>query len=126
MLHSPAPHATARAIKHLALQGDVVDARHGAGIAALILTLLLRLLARTDAAWDLPPEHRTDAEYPPHALIMPTMGRAPHAAAFEAGHVPDWIFTSRNRGMRPAARPTRPRRRTRPARAPPIRIPIPR
>jgi hypothetical protein len=129
MPHLPAPHATARAITHLALQGDVVvaRARHGAGLAALILTLLLRLFARTDAAWDLPPEHRTDAEYPPHALIMPTMGRAPHAAVIEAGLVPDWILPGiRNRGMRPSARPTRQRRRPRPARAPPHRVSIPR
>ena len=126
MSHSPAPQATAHACLRAALRADAAGARLGAGLAALILTLLLRLLARTEAAWDMIPEETDEYDYPPHALIMPTMGRAPHAAAFEAGLVPDWIFTSRNRGMRPAATPARLRRRTRPARAPPVVSSLPR
>ncbi len=127
MPHSPAPPATARAITHVALQGDVVvaRARHGAGIAALILSLLLRLLARTQAGWDFPPQHHDNPAPAPHALAMPTMGRAPHAAVIEAGLVPDWILPGiRNRGMRPAAPPKRLPRRPPPARAPPIHVPI--
>jgi hypothetical protein len=125
---SPAPQATAHACLRAALRADAASARArlGAGIAALILTLLLHLLARTEAAWDIIPEYDHDEELPPHALAMPTMGRAPHAAAFEAGLVPDWIFTSRNRGMRPAARPLRLHPRARPARAPPVPAPVPR
>ena len=124
---SPAPQATAHACLRAALRADAAPARArlAAGLAALILTLLLRLLARTEAAWDIIPETTDDREHP-HALVMPTMGRAPHAAAFEAGLVPDWIFTSRNRGMRPAATPARLRRRTRPARAPPVVSSLPR
>jgi hypothetical protein len=125
MPHSPAPQATAHACLRAALRADAAGVRLGAGIAALILTLLLRLLARTEAAWDILPEETDDFDYPPHALAMPTMGRAPHAAAFEAGLVPDWIFTSRNRGMRPATPPMRLPRRPRPARAPPLPIPTP-
>jgi hypothetical protein len=123
---SPAPQATAHACLRAALRADAAPARArpGAGLAALILTLLLRLLARTEAAWDLLPVETDDFDHPAYALAMPTMGRAPHAAAFEAGLVPDWIFTSRNRGMRPAALPLRPRPRARPARAPPVPFPV--
>ena len=123
---SPAPQATAHACLRAALRADAAPARArlAAGIAALILTLLLHLLARTEAAWDILPDETDDFDYPPHALAMPTMGRAPHAAAFEAGLVPDWIFTSRNRGMRPSTAPARPRRSTRTARAPPLPNPI--
>jgi hypothetical protein len=127
MSHSPAPQATAHACLRAALRADAAPARArlGAGIAVLILTLLLRLLTRTEAAWDLSPEYDHDEEYSPHALIMPTMGRAPHAAAFEAGLVPDWIFTSRNRGMRPnRVQPPTPRT-PREARAPPAACPAP-
>jgi hypothetical protein len=127
MSHSPAPQATAVACLIAALRGDVVEMRPRAGLAALILTLLLRLLTRTEAAWDTLPNTTDDLEYTPHALIIPTMGRAPHAVCIEAGLVPDWILPGmRNRGMRPAAIPTRLRRRARPARAPPVLVPIPR
>jgi len=116
--------AIANACLRVALRADAAGARAhlGTGLAALILTLLLRLLARTDAAWDLPPDHEDDSV--PHALIMPTMGRAPHAAAIEAGLVPDWILTGiRNHGMRPAAALQLRRRRARSARAPPVLTP---
>ena len=127
MSHSPAPQATAHACLRAALRADAAPARArlGAGLAALILTLLLRLLARTEAAWDISPEYDHDEELPPHALAMPTMGRAPHAAAFEAGLVPDWIFTSRNRGMRPSRALPPPTRAPREARAPPVPSTIP-
>ncbi len=119
MSHSPHPPATAYAVTRAALRVGVVVARtqFGAGIAALILALLARLLARTEAAWDLPEIHEADDE-----SCVPTwfvMGRAPHAAVVEAGLVPDWIFTSRNRGMRPNCVPPRPHCAPREARAPP-------
>jgi len=121
MFPSPAPQATAHACLRAALRADAADARLGAGIVALILTLLLRLLARTEAAWHILPEGNDDLDATPHDLIMPTMGRAPHAACIEAGLVPDWILPGvRNRGMRPAAAPARLRLRARAARAPPI------
>jgi hypothetical protein len=109
-----------------ALRAGVVVARtpFGAGIAALILTLLARLLARTESAWDLPEIHQAEDE-----SCAPTwfvMGRAPHAAAFEAGLVPDWIFSSRNRGMRPNCAQPRPHGAPREARAPPASCPAPR
>jgi hypothetical protein len=128
MSHSPAPQATAHACLRAALRADAAPARArlAAGIAALILTLLLRLLARTEAAWDILPEADDDLEYPSYALAMPTMGRAPHAAAFEAGLVPDWIFTSRNRGMRPNRAPPPPTRAPHEPRAPPASRPTPR
>ncbi len=123
---SPTPALCLRA----ALQGGIANARpeSGAGIAALILALLLRLFGRTEAAWIIAPHARANATPQPniftHALIMPTIGRAPHAAVIEAGLVPDWILPGiRNRGMRPAAIRSRPHRRTRPARAPPVRRP---
>ena len=131
MSHSPATQATAfaYAVTRVALRADAATARAqlGAGLAALILTLLLRLFARTEAAWDILPEETEDFDYAdeyaytPHALRMPTMGSAPHAASIEAGLVPDWVLAGvRNRGMRPAMAPARLRRRARPARAPPI------
>ena len=131
MPHSPAPQATAfaYAVTRVALRADAAGARArlGTGIAALILTLLLRLLARTEAAWDILPDdtdefnYADEFAYTPHALIMPTMGSAPHAASIEAGLVPDWVLAGvRNRGMRPARAPARLRRRARPARAPPV------
>jgi hypothetical protein len=127
MSHSPAPQATACACLRVALRADAAGARRGAGLAALILALLLRLLARTEAAWDIAPEDTDDLEHTPPALVMPAIGRAPHAACIEAGLVPDWILPGiRNRGMRPAASPARLRRRARPARAPPVTGSIPR
>ena len=118
MSHSPAPQATAYAVTRAAIKAGVAVARTPvcAGIAALILPLLARLLARTEPAWDLPEPHEAEGEY-----IVPTwfvMGRAPHAAAFEAGLVPDWIFTPRNRGMSSRAR-TAPAARHPAARDPP-------
>jgi len=120
--------ATASACLHVALRADAAAARArlGTGLAALILTLLLRLFARTEAAWDLSPEHHSYDALAPHALLMPAIGRAPHAASIEAGLIPDWILPGvRNRGMAPAAAPTRLRRRARPARAPPNPSPVP-
>jgi len=124
---SPAPQATAHACLRVALRADSAGAcaRLGTGLATLILSLLLRLLARVEPAWDLPPQLHDDTALAPHALVMSTMGRAPHAACIEACLVPDWILPGiRNRGMRTAAAPMRLRRRARPARAPPIRVPI--
>ena len=133
MSHSPAPPATAfaHAVTRAALRAGAASARaqFGAGIAALILTLLLRLFARTEAAWDILPEDTDDTydlAYPPYALRMPTMGRAPHADNVEDGLVPDWVMGGvRNRGMRPTRAPVRLRRRARPARAPPVLCPAP-
>jgi len=117
---SAAPRATACAIAHAAPP----RARRGAGIAALILTLLARLFARTEVAWNLPPNHADHQGSCSGALVMPAIGRAPHAAVIEAGLVPDWILPGiRNRGMSPAAAPMRARRRARPARAPPAARP---
>jgi hypothetical protein len=109
---------------------------HGTALAVLILALLVRLFGRTDAAWILlPPDDDYDDEYDeypactpyPYAILVPPVGRAPHAACIEAGLVPDWILPGiRNRGMRPAAIPTRRRPRARPARAPPSPNAVPR
>ncbi len=97
------------------------DVRLGAGLATLILALLVRLLGRTEAAWDLSPHDTDDFDPSPTGILMPAIGRAPHAACIEAGLVPDWILPGvRNRGMRPAGRPARLRPRARPARAPPL------
>ena len=99
----------------------------GAGLAALILALLARLLVRTEAAWDLIPHgayeyEGWDAAGPQaNPIPMPAIGRAPHAAVVEGGLVPDWILSGvRKRGMRRAAPPMRPHLRPRPARAPPL------
>ena len=123
---SPAAPATADACLRAALGADVAvaRARHGAGLAALILALLARLFARSDTAWDTSPQTTDDLDCPPHGILLPTCGRAPHAACIEAGLVPDWILPGiRNRGMRPAATPARARRRARPVRAPPSLCP---
>jgi hypothetical protein len=121
---SPCPALCLRA----ALQGGIAHARpeSGAGVAALILALLFRLFGRTEAARIITPAPTSDATPHPHALIIPAIGRAPHAAVIEAGLVPDWILPGiRNRGMRPAKISPRLRRNTRPARAPPGATPIP-
>ena len=123
---SATPH---KAREHTALRANA-DARLGAGLAALILALLARLFGRTDAAWDFSVEYgHNDADGAaarPHAIIMPAIGRAPHAACVEADLVADWILPGiRNRGMRPALAPARLRRLTLPARAPPIARPQP-
>ncbi len=112
----------------------------GAGLAALILALLVRLFGRSDAAWHALPEHAYDRANPagacPYAIVKKAIvtsaiGRAPHAAWIESGRVPDWILPGiRNRGMRPAAPPARQRpralrRRTMSARAPPGAHPLP-
>ena len=125
----PTPQAAADACLRAALVAGAAQPR-AHGLVALILALILRLFVGTDAAWDLSPEDADEYEddYAPwryaegrHALILPPMGRAPHAACIEAGLVPDWILPGiRNRGMRPAATPARPRPRTRPVRAPPV------
>jgi hypothetical protein len=120
--------AAAPAVLHAALSGGVAHARphFGTGLAALILTLLLRLLTRTEAAWTLPPDATDSFEYTPHALVMPAIGRAPHAAVIEAGLVPDWILPGiRNRGMRLARISPRLRRRAISPRAPPVFPPVP-
>ena len=110
----------------------VADPRPGASLVAIILALLLRILARLDAAGFLP--HDDEAEYEeeyefdayaicganPYALYPRPVGRAPHAACIEAGLVPDWILPGmRNRGMRPRAIKTPQPRHTLPVRAPP-------
>ncbi len=125
MSHSSHPPATADAVPHAALRAGVAVARTPlcAGIAALILTLLARLLARTDSPWDLPDIHEADDES--RAQPWCVMGRAPHATAFEAGLVPDWIFSSRNRGMRPNCVQPRQPCAPREARAPPASCPNP-
>lgn len=130
----PFPAALHEAYEHTAL-GAGAGARLGAGLAALILALLVRLFGRTGAAWDFSVEYGHDdadgAAARPHAIILPAIGRAPHAAWIESGRVPDWILPGiRNRGMRPAAPPAclRPhalRRRALPARAPPGAHPLP-
>ncbi len=124
----PPTQATTAACLRAALRADAAAARaHRTGLAALILAplilaLLLRLFGRTEAAWRLSTAH-IDAVAPtphPHFIIVPAIGRAPHAAAIEAGLAPDWILPGTpNRGMNPAATPARPRRVTQPARAPP-------
>ncbi len=117
----PLSPATPDARLRIAL-GASAELRLGAGLAALILALLIRLLGRTEASWDLSPQNdnENDIGSTPYALVMPAIGRAPHAACIEAGLVPDWILPGiRNRGMRPAARPARRRLRARAARAPP-------
>ena len=129
ILAMPLLTATAEAHQRTAL-AVAAELRLGAGLTALILALLVRLFGRTDAAWDFRPEYANDhanhADACPYASGMPTIGRAPHAAFIEAGRVPDWILPGiRNRGMRPAARPTRLRPRALPARAPPGAHPLP-
>jgi len=125
---SPATPATAVACLRAALRADAAAARlrRAAGLEALILALLARLFLPRLSRWaETAGDHFFDdldhaAPYA-YALIMPAIGRAPHAACIEAGLVPDWILPGmRNRGMRPAAITLRLRRRARPARAPPI------
>ncbi len=116
---SSAPPAMACAAQ-VAFRGDVVVARaqRGGGLAALILVLLARWFGRAEAALQGFPD---DIEaFVPRGIIVPAVGRAPHAACVEAGLVPDWILPGmRNRGMRAGTVPARVRRRARPARAPP-------
>jgi hypothetical protein len=70
-------------------------------MGGLLLAVLVRLFARTGPAWD---ECADDAAPWPRRIVMPAIGRAPHAACIEAGLVPDWILPGmRNRGMKPAA-----------------------
>ena len=116
----------------------VADLRPGASLVALILALLLRILARTEAAWLFPQDDGQDNghedEYAdeygfdayaicgadPYALYPRPVGRAPHAIFVEAGLVADWILPGiRNRGMRALPRPAPQPRHSRPARAPP-------
>jgi hypothetical protein len=131
---APAP-AFARTSAALAA---VAAARPGAGLVALILALLLRILERTEAAWYLPEDN--DDEYEeeyeldayaicgayPYALHPRAVGSAPHAIWVEAGLVADWILAGiRNRGMRALPRATPPPRHTLPARWPPRAHPVP-
>jgi hypothetical protein len=133
MPHGPGP-PLARTSAALAA---VANARPGAGLVALILALLLRLLARTEPAWLLPQDEEYEDEHGfdayaacganPYALHPRPVGRAPHAACIEAGLVPDWILPGiRNRGMRPHAMAATRRRHALAARAPPRALPIPR
>ena len=116
----PSLPTTADARRRTAL-AVAAELRLGAGLTALILALLVRLFGRTDAAWDVLPEHAGDhTSACPYTIIIPAIGRAPHAFWIESGRFPDWILPGiRNRGMRSAARPARLRFRTLPARAPP-------
>ena len=126
----PPTQATAAACLRAALRADAAAVCvRGTGLAALIFALLVCLFGRTEAAWFLSPEDMDDVAPAPHAphphgIVIPAIGRAPHAACIEAGLVPDWILTGiHKRGMRPAAIPARLRRRPRPARAPPPTCP---
>jgi len=122
MSHFSAPQATADACLRAALRAGAVDAR-AHGLVALILALLLRLLGGAAATWDRFPEDDEYgdevAQFPAwryaegrHALVMPPMGRAPHAACIEAGLAPDWVLPGViNRGMRPSRVPVRSRPR---------------
>ncbi len=112
-------------LPHLALRGEVARASRAGGLAALILVLLARLFGRAEALWqDVPDEIEPFA---PRGIVVPAVGRAPHAACIEAGLVPDWILPGvRNRGMRPRAMSARHRRSARPVRAPPLACAPPR
>ena len=122
---------------HAALRA-IAAARPDASLAVLILTLLLRLLARMPAAWFLSPDDESEEAYGDEydfapwvapgpslcVLLARPMGRAPHAACIEAGLAPDWILPGmRNRGMRatPIAHP--PSHHSLRARAPPTPCP---
>lgn len=127
------PNPTAPAGLRAGLRADAAAARPGhagglglaAALEALILVLLARLFARTAPAWHHAPDDVDEDERAAFFIIRPTMGRAPHAAVVEAGLVPDWVLSGmRNRGLRPAAAAPRPRRRSRPARAPPAASPV--
>ena len=127
----PSLPTTADARRRTAL-AVAAELRLGAGLTALILALLVRLFGRTDAAWDVLPEHAGDhTSACPYTIIIPAIGRAPHAFWIESGRFPDWILPGiRNRGMRPAAPPARQRPRALrpralPARAPPGAHPLP-
>jgi hypothetical protein len=104
----------------------------------MILALLLRLLARADAAWFLPEDDEEYDEYEdeygfdayafcgadPYALHPRPVGSAPHAIYVEAGLIADWILAGmRNRGMRALPIPAPSARYTRPVRAPPRATP---
>jgi len=116
---------------HAGLLAGIADSRprFAAGLEAFILALLFRLFARTEGTRHVSPhiDRDDDRPYDAYAIASPPMGRAPHAAVVEAGLVPDWVLSGfRNRGMRRAAIPARPRPRARPARAPPAAPPAPR
>jgi hypothetical protein len=130
MPHAPAPHLA----RTSAAFSAVAELRPGASLVAMLLALLLRLLARADAAWFLPEEDEDYDEYEDeygfdayafcgasrYALHPRPVGSAPHAIYVEAGLIGDWILAGvRNRGMRALSRATPAPRLTRPARAPP-------
>ena len=134
MPHAPAPHLA----RTSAALSAVVNARPGTGLVALILALLLRILARTEAAWFLPEEDEEYDEYEdeygfdayaycganPYALHPRPVGSAPHAIYVEAGLIADWILAGiRNRGMRALPRSLPAPRHTLPVRAPPRATP---
>ena len=113
--------AAAVACLRIALMG-AAPSRAWRGLGGLVLVVLVRLLGRTEAAWSVSLDDVDVAR--PRGIVVPAVGRAPHAACIEAGLVPDWILPGvRNRGMRPAAAPLRLRPRVRTARAPPRAIP---
>jgi hypothetical protein len=139
------PHAQA---SHLARTSAafsaVADLRPGASLVAMLLALLLRLLARADAAWFLPEDDEDDEEYEDYdeyhgeygfdayaycgasrsALDPRPVGSAPHAIYVEAGLIADWILAGvRNRGMRALPRATPSPRQTLHVRAPPRAAP---
>jgi hypothetical protein len=110
----------------------------GGSLVAMILVLLLRILARAEAAWFLPEEDDQYDEYEedsafdayavcganPYALYPRPVGSAPHAIYVEAGLIADWILAGvRNRGMRALPMRTLHARHTLPVRAPPSPTP---
>jgi hypothetical protein len=132
------PHAPALPLARTsAAISAVAAARPGASLVAMILALLLRILARADAAWFLPEDEYDEYEEyedeygfdayafcgaDPYALHPRPVGSAPHAIYVEAGLIADWILAGvRNRGMRALPRAAPSPHRTQPARAPPPR-----
>jgi hypothetical protein len=85
-----------------ALRSGVVDSRaRRTTLESLLFALLLALLSQ------LAPGRRSTPSHPATTIVpgqRHAPGRAPHALAFALRLVPDWIFSTRNRGMRPRAR----------------------
>ncbi len=84
-----------------ALRSAAVDSRaHHTTLESLLFALLLVLLSQ------LAPRRRSTPSHPATTIVpgqRHAPGRAPHALAFAQHLVPDWIFSTRNRGMRPRA-----------------------
>jgi len=99
-----------------ALQSGVVESRaRRTTLESLLFALLLALLSQ------LAPMRRSTPSHPATTIVpgqRHAPGRAPHALAFALRLVPDWIFSARNRGMRPRA-PTASRAQIPSARDPP-------